>query len=230
MMKINYQKNILTLEWSNKRWFFTREAMSAGVLGLFYLAGVIGLSSSLRDAFLLVTPLNLLLSLAVILYNHENWTVKFILTSVIIALIGFFVEVLGVQTGIIFGDYEYGNVLGWKVFGVPLILGVNWLILIYASGMVINHFWRRFPIPFKAFLAAGLMVGLDVLIEPVAMELGFWNWEGGIVPLQNYLGWFVTAYILQLILFYSEPKEATNHVATILYWLQVFFFGLLWVF
>ena len=39
-------------------------------------------------------------------------------------------EAIGVNTGLLFGTYEYGANLGFKIFGVPLIIGVNWTVLI----------------------------------------------------------------------------------------------------
>jgi putative membrane protein len=76
-------------------------------------------------------------------------------------------------------------------------------------------------------MSALLMVGLDVLIEPIAIELDFWTWAGGYVPFQNYVGWFVIAFVLQFAFHKAIPKDMTNHVAVILFGLQILFFGLL---
>jgi putative membrane protein len=42
-------------------------------------------------------------------------------------------EVVGVKTGLIFGEYKYGSTLGIKLFEVPLIIGFNWVFVILGS-------------------------------------------------------------------------------------------------
>ena len=50
--------------------------------------------------------------------------------------LGFGVEVIGVETGLLFGDYEYGSGLGPKVLKVPMLMGVLWWILLLGT-----HHW-----------------------------------------------------------------------------------------
>jgi putative membrane protein len=226
-LKISVEQKNLVVKSNKKQWYFSMENISVITLVLFYTVGLIGLSLPIRDNFALLTPLNLLISLGIVLANHKYWTKAFMSVFIFIFLGGFFSEIIGVQTGWVFGNYEYGQTLGFKLFNVPLILGVNWLMLIYASAMVVNLLWKRFPLVLKALIAALLMVGLDVLIEPVAMELDFWNWENGIIPFQNFIGWFVIAFALQLAFFSVISKKMNNHAAVVLFALQVVFFGTL---
>ena len=59
-------------------------------------------------------------------------------------------------------------------------------------------------------MGAILMIGLDLLIEPVAPLLGFWIFDLQKVPLQNYLGWFVIGMITQAFFqFKIAEKELT---------------------
>jgi uncharacterized membrane protein len=30
-------------------------------------------------------------------------------------------------------------------------------------------------------------------MEPAAVKLGFWNWNGGHIPIHNYFSWFWTS-------------------------------------
>ena len=48
------------------------------------------------------------------------------------------------------------------------------------------------------------MVLLDIMIEPVAIELDFWQWEGGNIPLQNYLMWFIVALFMNWIISFNK--------------------------
>ena len=44
------------------------------------------------------------------------------------------------------------------------------------------------------------MVGLDFLIEPIAVKYDFWNWSQNEVPKQNYLMWFILSIIMQSLI------------------------------
>lgn len=162
--------------------------VAAVLLAIVYAVGLVGLSSPLRSLFVELTPLNLLLTLAVLLAYHGRFERDFVFFAILVMAGGFAVEWLGVHTGVPFGAYQYLEALGPKLDGVSLVIGVNWLILIYAIGVSTQGLSRRPAL--RVVLGALLMVGIDLLIEPVAVRLGFWAWEGGQIPLWNYLGWF----------------------------------------
>ena len=42
------------------------------------------------------------------------------------------------------------------------------------------------------------MTILDLLLEVSAPKFNFWEFENGVVPLQNYIGWLVTAFVAHL--------------------------------
>ena len=71
------------------------------------------------------------------------------------------------------------------------------------------------------------MVGLDFFIEPIAISLDFWSWKYDTIPLQNYLGWFLIAFLLQLIFLSVFNKAEKNIVAIVLFGWQIIFFGVL---
>lgn len=73
------------------------------------------------------------------------------------------------------------------------------------------------------------MVGLDVLIEPVAIDLSFWTWTNPTVPLSNYLAWFLTAFLMGLVFnFLSFNKN--NSMAWYVFGIQILFFTLCIIF
>jgi uncharacterized membrane protein len=82
-----------------------------------------------------------------------------------------------------------------------------------------------------ALLAGFLTVLLDVALEPMASGLArYWLWEGGIIPLQNYLSWFVFTVAVVLLLSRSDRgRGATGpgllRTALLVYGLQLFFFS-----
>lgn len=194
------------------------------VLVLAYIAGLVGLHvPAVAPLFKLLTPLNLLGTLAALLYFHTDWQRSFYFYIALSILTGFFVEVLGVETGYIFGGpYAYGEGLGPRVLGVPPVIGINWLVLTYAFGSVCERLpWRIYV---KTAIAATGMVLLDLIIEPVAIHLDFWTWFDRPIPIQNYVGWWLIAAVL-LSIWYGLPFRKENRLAGLLIGLQLFFFA-----
>lgn len=195
-------------------------------LSIIYLVGIVGILLPIHPEFIRLTPLNLLVSLGTVLLFHPQWSRSTGIALSALFVLGFFAEVFGVNTGLLFGTYRYEDVLGWKIWGTPLMLGVNWMLLGYCSGVTVNQFlpnlrwWQKGPI------AAGLMVFLDLFIEPVAIEYNFWEWPGNVVPLQNYLGWYLVSLPL-LSLFAYLQGQIRNKVAIALLLMQLIFFAIL---
>ena len=78
----------------------------------------------------------------------------------------------------------------------------------------------------KVLLGSLLMVFLDILIEPLAPVLNFWEFEGGIAPIKNYIGWFMTSFLIQLV--YQKMKINFSPLFSVLIYLtQMGFFILL---
>lgn len=166
-------------------------------VALFHVVGILGLSFPFTNPlFQQLTPFHLLMSAGLLVYFHRGWNLSFVGFFLVCFLTGMVSEIIGVQTGLIFGDYSYGTVLGTKVWGVPLIIGLNWFLLVYLTGELlhnkIKNTWSA------AGMGALLMVGIDFIIEPVAIALKFWTWTSEDIPLENYLGWFFIAFGLQV--------------------------------
>jgi putative membrane protein len=188
---------------------------------IIYVVGIAGLWSPYELIFRQLTPLNLLLTGAVLLYYHRGWNTQFIVFAVFVVIAGYAVEWVGVHTGLVFGTYSYGTTLGLRLDGVPLIIGLNWLILVYGIGHLLFFVqWNRLM---KALSGAALMVVTDVFLEVVAIHFGFWNWEGGAVPIDNYLGWFAVSLVFFLLFFYMDFKKE-NKVAIGIFAIQLTFF------
>jgi bisanhydrobacterioruberin hydratase len=192
------------------------------IILLFHVSGLIGLQTSSREWFLALTPLNLLVSF-VAMFRHENYRNLTVLSFVLlIFLLGFFVEVAGVNTGLVFGEYKYGPVLGYKIFNTPLMIGVNWFVMIFCIGVVVEK--TGFPSLIKALLGAGIMTVTDYIIEPVAIAYDFWTWSAGAaVPIQNYAAWYLFSFLF-LLIFYRFNIDKNNKVAPWLLMTQIIFF------
>jgi uncharacterized membrane protein len=215
-------KNIFALQ----LFLFKNTSKVKLVLCLMYLAGFIGLFLEItRPIFLQLTSFNLWVSLVLLLFFHENWNKNHIYYFVFIFLFGFFIEVLGVKTGFIFGEYNYGNTLGNKIFQVPISIGANWLLLTY----VFTHFSKTELASFTknrlaiAFIASLLMTLLDYLIEPIAIKFDFWHWKNGFIPIQNYVAWFFVSFSINYFIL-SNNLVGKNNIAKLMLILQLVFF------
>jgi len=209
----------------------TRNNNTIGILllSIFYVVGLIGIAVLRLEDFLLLTPFNLLISLIIILWYHPKWIRGTIITLILSYFVGFFIEVAGVNTGIIFGEYEYGSVLGWKLWNTPLIIGINWAMLIYAVGMTANWWLSQVSLWIKAVFGASIMMLLDMIIEPVAIRYDFWTWEAVEVPLQNYISWWIISFVLLAIFHFFHTKMTNKVASALLLWQFVFFMVLLLV-
>lgn len=198
------------------------------ILGVIYLVGAIGtIWHETRPMMLLLTPLNLLISTTFLLVYHQGSLSAFFIFFVLSAFIGILAEIIGVQTGLLFGNYQYGDTLGFKIFEVPLIIGVNWFMLSYAIGLIVLDF--KLPSYLRPFIAASLMTLLDAFIEPVAIKLDYWSWEGNQIPLSNFAGWLVIAFLIQL-LFQRLIHQTKNEVAFSLIIFQTLYFAVILIF
>ena len=75
-------------------------------------------------------------------------------------------------------------------------------------------------------MCARICTLLDVLIEPVAIKLDYWSWENNVIPLQNYVMWFIVSFVIQLII--TKSKIDINFKSSFLILgLQVIFFSIL---
>lgn len=190
-----------------------------------YTAGLIGLSAAqTQSLFQQLTPFNLLLS-GMILFHFETTKNKPYFAFLIICIVlGFSIEVIGVKTGFIFGEYNYSNVLGPRLLDVPIIIGLNWVILVYCSGILAKSLVQNIYI--RAFIGSSLMTLLDFFIEPVAVALNFWQWEAESIPMKNYLAWFVFSYAL-VFLYLKILPNSSNPIAIRLLLIIISFFILL---
>lgn len=196
------------------------------IIILFHVVGLVGLSlPATRVLFLSIVPFHLLLMLVVITLSHHKLNSRFGIFALIVFWLGFIAEWIGVHRGWLFGNYAYDETLGLKLAQIPLMIGVNWFLLIYAVGVTMQRSRLRSAF-FRIIAGAGLLVLLDVLIEPVAIRFNYWHWGSGDIPLKNYVCWFlVSAAMLYIFELFSFKKQSI--AAPVLLITEFVFFGLL---
>ena len=126
-------------------------------------------------------------------------------------IVGNVSENLGVLTGFPFGRYEFGTIMGPKLFHVPVLLGLAYIGMAYVSWMVARMIVRPAPdasgrnsLLTLPLVASFVMVAWDLAMDPVwATVIHAWTWfDGGPwigVPISNFLGWYGTVLVIYLV-------------------------------
>ena len=160
-----------------------------GILGVYFFP----------DWFLPATPLVILSSAIVVLLRYEKFRESRVVAFLVIALVSFFVELYGVKTGNLFGVYTYGVNLGPKVFGVPLIIGVNWAALIMVTQQLTTNYLGIESRFLSSLSVATLMTIFDLLLEVLAPTFDFWSFTDlDYAPTQNFVAWFIVSFCFGL--------------------------------
>ena len=206
---------------------------------LFHITGLIGiLFTPYKDWFIYSVPIVLLIMFLLLSITQLKFFKAYIGFFFIAFTIGMATEIIGVNTGLLFGNYQYGQVLGPKLYGVPLLIGFNWFNIVFCSGSLIIQCIDILRTKWNVNLTAttftiavilggaAIATGFDIILEPVAVKLNFWSWENGHIPLFNYICWFIISAILLGLKMYLK-KISVNIFASSLFIIQALFFLLL---
>jgi uncharacterized membrane protein len=145
-------------------------------------------------------------------------------------------ENTSILTGFPFGHYYYTDVLGPKLFLVPLLIGpayvgmgyLAWVLARVILGVTEPWLPGRFTVAVPV-LASFIMVSWDLSFDPTSSTIEHrWIWlDGGSyfgVPYSNFMGWFLTVYVYyQLFALYlrrRRPASAQTLPESKGYWLQ----------
>lgn len=202
----------------------TTAKISVGLIWLFHFSGLLGILFINRELFLETTPVNLFITIVLLFVNLPDVNKGVLVAAAVAFVVGMGVELLGVNYGLIFGQYVYGDNLGVKIGGVPLLIGANWVMLTFITGAVGAVFFKK-STAVAAAVGALLMVLLDLVIEPVAPKFDYWEFANETAPLSNYIGWFLVAFPIQWIYQkYSTQKDTVFSFHLVL--IQFLFFGI----
>lgn len=186
----------------------------AWIIGIFHAVGLVLLGGDWRHDLVVLTPLNLLLLAG--LYGLASQKPQHLVAYFAPILLGFIIEVVGTNTGVPFGEYRYSGILGPGLWNTPLMIGVLWWVLLRSfydlAGRWMNHRLLRTTV------TAALMVGLDFLIEPVAIELDFWKWSAAEVPVQNYAAWFIASFVFAWLTHKGNERNVLSGPVAVILW------------
>ncbi len=162
-----------------------------------------------------------------------------IFTGLCIA-IGNLTENLSILSGFPFGHYHFTDVMGPKIFQVPILLGLAYIGMGYLSwtlGVLIAGDIRKplaghrvVTIP---LVASFIMVAWDLSMDPIwANFVHGWVWHDGGpyfgVPVSNFLGWYLTVYLIcqSFALYLRRRPAAVSPLPARCWQLAVAFYGL----
>lgn len=194
-------------------------------LVIFYVVGISGfLIPQTRHIFEILIPFSLIINIFLLFLFHKPHDRKHWLFFSAVVVFTFAVEAVGVNTGVIFGEYFYGKSLSVKLFETPLLIGFNWLMLSYG----IVELLRSNPVTqkFTVVLGALCMTIYDFVMEPVAMKTDMWSWVFTRIPMQNYVVWFMVAALV-IAAFELFQIKTDNKIAGRIFIAQFAFFVIL---
>ncbi|HEV2660257.1 MAG TPA: carotenoid biosynthesis protein [Ktedonobacteraceae bacterium] len=165
--------------------------------------------------------------------------------GLLIIVLSYLVEAVGVNTGFPFGAYLYTDTL-WPRLpgGVPLAVMFAWLLIVLGAYKWVRAIGSRLG---RALLGAILGTLLDLAIEPVAAHVvHYWQWlaPGPLnyygVPLANFVAWLIVIFLLLLLveaIFLRDEKayskvnphrteRLARSIPRILFAASLFMFGL----
>jgi putative membrane protein len=135
-----------------------------------------------------------------ILILVRGWKLNRLQTMWIIVPVGFlslWIEAVGTATGWPFGEYTYGESIGWKILGVPITISFAWIAVVSIAVAFSNR---------RSRLVRAIEVGFwamcfDLVLDPAAFAEQFWIWQHPDalyygIPASNFIAWFAVAFVL----------------------------------
>ncbi len=147
------------------------------------------------------------------------------------------IETLAIFTGFPYGHFGYSELLGAKLFGTtPWTVFLAWTPLIIGAYAVARAMFTNAV--FRVVATAMIATAFDLVLDPGAVKLGFWQYEGNGgfygVPLSNFTGWLVTgsiaAIVIEAFLWRAKPLLPTPVQLVSSAFLIVFFWTAIAVF
>jgi putative membrane protein len=165
----------------------------------------------------LTEPTLYILNLASIfwLIKKNKFSTKLLVWLFFAYFLTFILEAFGTNTGLIFGDYIYGNIFILKLFNTPILIGLNWIVVTLGSfSLAKSLYYLVFKKPastifkntFLIIITASIATFFDFFLEPVAIKYGYWNWQNSIIPVFNYISWFLISGFLTFVLIFLRVK------------------------
>ena len=174
---------------------FIRNLPLRRVLANFYAAGFLLFALPFtRPLFIALTALSLFCVFMLVWVLNCDRRPIVIAWFIVVIISAFFLEWIGVASGTVFGHYAYHKALAPLLHGTPIVIGFNWLMLVYTSRAVV---YGRMPFVqgavARVLVAAGIMLVYDAVLEIAAPVMHMWSFDSAYPPLRNFVAWFLAA-------------------------------------
>ncbi len=152
-----------------------------------------------------LSPVNVVLFAIPVFWALRWWlgwydAIVLFLTLGVLALV---IETCAIITGFPYGHFGYSELLGYKLFGyVPWTVFFAWTPLVIAAYAIAARLFDYVSV--RILSTAVLLVVFDLVLDPGAVKLGFWRYDGGGefygVPLTNFVGWLISGGVAAVVL------------------------------
>ena len=157
-----------------------------------------------------------------LLHRGLTWTAVYVVVS---GGTGLVAESVGTITGVPFGSYDYAGSLGWTLLSVPVVIPLAWAMMAYPCLLV----GQRLASSRLGAAAVGgwALASWDLFLDPQMVAAGHWTWSNvqlalpgsPNIPVSNYLGWLLVAFVMVGILQLLHRRAADDRVpAALLLW------------
>ena len=161
-----------------------------------------------------VSGINVILFVLPAFWAANRWLGRrdAIILFVVLGSLALAIETFAIITGFPYGHFGYSDLLGYRLFGyTPWTVAFAWTPLLLAGYAVARRIAENAVVRVAA--VALLLVVFDLVIDPGAVKIGFWGYEGGgafySVPVSNFLGWIfsgvVGAIVLEAFVYLRKP-------------------------
>lgn len=151
------------------------------------------------------------------------------------------VETAAIITGFPYGHFGYSDLLGYRLFGyVPWTVALAWTPLLLAAYAVARRTIENLPL--RIIVVAMILVVFDLVLDPGAVRLGFWQYSsGGVfygVPVSNFVGWIfsgaIGAVVMEVFTAWRRPllplpaQMVSSGLFIVVFWTSIALFAGMW--
>ena len=126
-----------------------------------------------------------------------------VLLFVILGLLALVIETMAIVTGFPYGHFGYSELLGYRLFGyTPWTVALAWTPLVLAAFAIAGTMFGSSVI--RVAVVATVLTIFDLVLDPGAVKLGFWQYEAGGtyygVPFSNFVGWLFSGAVAGMVI------------------------------
>ncbi len=218
--------------------------------GAFFMANVV-----IPTEAHFVSGINVILFAIPVFWATAQWLGRrdAIILFVIFGVLALLIETSAIVTGFPYGHFGYSELLGFRLFGyTPWTVALGWTPLVLAAYALISRVlekqtsaisYQLLALIVRILLTAVTLVIFDLVIDPGAVKIGFWRYEGGGpfygVPYANFTGWLfsgaIAAVVLEIFTYLRKPllpvpvQMVSSAFFLIFFWTSIAFFSGLYI-